>query len=79
MSIAGSSSCSDGEESGKEESKEEGEDSWARYRREDKGVERNIVRVKDPRVLKKYVMRRFPLMLKNREELFMQKSGKYEI
>jgi hypothetical protein len=35
------------------------------------------VHFKDPRVLKKYVLRRFPLMIANRESMFMDKVGKY--
>ena len=37
------------------------------------------MRVKDSRVLKKYVLRRFPMMLRMREEMFMEKVGRYEI
>lgn len=37
------------------------------------------MRVKDSRVLKKYVMRRFPLMVKMREDMFMERNGKYEL
>ena len=42
-------------------------------------MERNVARVKDSRVLKKYVLRRFPMMLRMREEMFMEKNGRYEI
>lgn len=42
-------------------------------------MERNVVRVKDSRVLKKYVLRRFPMMLRMREEMFMEKVGRYEM
>jgi hypothetical protein len=55
------------------------EESWSKYQKEDRGVERNVVRVKDSRVLKKYVMRRFPLMVKIREDMFGERIGRYEI